>query len=68
MFIGAIAAVQEMNKMSGTYQTDSMFSGNQGTINIQINGELLPRGPLDTLPETYESRQLPVIDEDYKGG
>jgi hypothetical protein len=53
----AINAIKEINKMTGTYGDPSGGFENNGTINIQINGELLPRGVLDTLPNTYETRQ-----------
>jgi len=46
-----ISAVQEINKMSGSYEPSS--SGSQ--INITINSELLPHGELDKLPKTYDS-------------
>ena len=51
-----VQAIQEMNKMSGTYQQDTHNSHN--VVNIQINGELLPRTGLDVLPETFESKQI----------
>jgi hypothetical protein len=57
----AIQAIQEMNKMSGTYQ-EGGNGGNGNIVQIQINGDILPRGPLDTLPETYETRQAQAID------
>jgi hypothetical protein len=53
----AIQGIQEINKMSGSYENQQ--AGNNGNVfNIQINGDLLPRGGLDVLPETYESRKL----------
>ena len=52
-----ITAIQEINKMSGVYQQDQGGMHAGGDINIQINGELLPRGALDVLPNTYETRQ-----------
>ena len=55
-----VQAIQEMNKMSGTYNVDNQQGGN--VYNIQINGELMPRGALDVLPETYESKQQPAIE------
>lgn len=55
-----IAAIQEINRMSGTYGAEGGNSGN--VVQIQINGELLPRGSLDTMPETYENRQLQTIE------
>ena len=58
----SISAIQEINKMSGVYQSDGQFANNSGTINIQINGELMPKGALDVMPETYETRQLTVQD------
>jgi len=54
-----IAAIQEINRMSGTYGADA---GGSNVVNIQINGELFPRGKLDTLPETYESRVVDSAD------
>ena len=53
-----IQALQEINKMSGTY-VDAGNKGNGNVVNSQINGEMLPRGPLDTMPETFETQQLP---------
>ena len=50
----AIQAIQEINKMSGTYTPEGGNSGN--VVNISINGELLPKTGLDTLPDTYEGR------------
>ena len=59
----SIKALQEINKMSGTYETGDNI---QNQVNIQINGELLPRGALDVLPDTYETRQLSnVIEGDF---
>ncbi len=53
----SIQAIQEINKMSGTYaEHGNAASGNQ--INIQINGELLPRGALDQMPETFETKVI----------
>ena len=50
-----ISAIQEINKMAGSYAE----SGNPGNVvNIQINQEILPRGALDTMPVTYDSKQL----------
>ena len=52
----SVQCIQEINKMSGVYNTDNV--GNQGNVvNISINGELLPRGSLDVMPETFETRQ-----------
>ena len=51
-----IAALQEINRMSGSY-ADSM-GGSGNVVNIQINGELLPRGKLDQLPSTYETKAI----------
>ena len=51
-----IQAVQEINRMSGAYQ-DAGNGNTNNVVNIQINGELLPRGNLDTLPETFENRK-----------
>ena len=51
----AIQAIQEINKMSGAYVEQGGNAGN--VVNIQINGELLPRGALDVMPETFETRQ-----------
>ena len=59
----SIKALQEINKMSGVYETGDLNIGNQ--INIQINGELLPRGALDVLPVTYETRLDNVIEGDF---
>ena len=53
----AVAAIQEINKMSGTYDPKQ----SAGPVNITINNQLLPRGPLDTMPETYEAR---IIEND----
>lgn len=59
----AISAVKEINKMSGSYETPG--SGSQGnTINIQINADLMPKGALDVLPETYESKQAALESDD----
>ncbi len=52
----AIAAIQEINRMSGIYNESSGTLGGSNVVNIQINGELLPRGQLDTMPDTYETR------------
>lgn len=63
-----ITAIQEINKMSGVYQDGPGSGGVHNEINIQINGELLPRGPLDQMPETYETRlanQSNVIEGDF---
>ena len=49
----AITAIKEINKMSGTYES----TGTGNVINIQINQDLMPKGALDVLPETYETRQ-----------
>lgn len=51
----AIAALQEINRMSGAY---AEIGGTSNVVNIQINGELLPRGHLDTLPQTYDSKLI----------
>jgi hypothetical protein len=59
----SISAITEINKMSGTYVDQGRPSGPGNVVNIQINGELLPRGPLDTLPESYETRLL-TMDHD----
>ena len=54
----SVQAIQEFNKMDGVYATAGN-TGNQGNVvNIQINGEILPRGPLDQLPETYETKVI----------
>ena len=50
-----IAAIQEINRMSGSYGSEA---GQSNVVNIQINGEILPRGSLDTMPETYENRSV----------
>jgi|LWDU01.1.fsa_nt_gi transposase len=42
----AVSAIQEINRMSGTYEP-KMAGGN---LNITINSEILPRGSLDVLP------------------
>jgi hypothetical protein len=52
----SVQAMQEFNKMSGAYQQEGGNNGN--VVNIQINGDLMPRGALDVLPETYETRVL----------
>ena len=51
----SISAIQEINKMSGVY-AENAAGGFSGDINISINGELMPRGALDVLPETFETR------------
>ncbi len=57
-----IAAIQEINKMSGSYAPE----GQQGNVvNISINGELLPKGALDTLPQTYEGTYREEDDDHY---
>jgi len=48
-----IAAIQEMNKMGRVYEQGTT-DGNH--INITINNEALPKGELDRMPQTYESR------------
>jgi hypothetical protein len=48
-----VQAIQEMNKMAGVYNQDG--GNHNNVVNIQINGELLPKGNLDRLPETFES-------------
>jgi len=45
----SIAAVQELNKMNGAYDTAAQST----SLNITINNELLPRGPLDQLPKAH---------------
>ena len=52
----SIMAIQEINKMSHSYAQPEQQAGN--VVNIQINGELLPRGSLDTLPETFENKAI----------
>lgn len=52
----SVQAIQEMNKMTAAYNDGNQGNGN--VVNIQINGELMPRGNLDTLPDTYENRVL----------
>jgi len=52
----SVQCIQEMNKMSGTY-ADPGNQGNGNVYNIQINGETMPRGPLDVMPDTFETRQ-----------
>lgn len=56
----AIQALKEINKMSGVYENTA--TGN--VVNIQINADLLPRGALDVLPETFETRQKLLEDAD----
>jgi len=49
----AISALDQLNKLAGSYEQQ----GNHGnSINITINGAAMPKGALDKLPETYESR------------
>jgi hypothetical protein len=63
----AIKALQEINKMSGVY-AESVNNTTNNIMQIQINGDLLPRGALDTLPDTYETRmenQSNVIEGDF---
>jgi hypothetical protein len=52
----SVQAIQEINKVSGSYQQEGNFGNSGNVVQIQINGEILPRGPLDVLPETYETR------------
>lgn len=54
----AVQALQEINKMAGTYADAGNIGNNGNTVNVIINGEQLPRGQLDTLPDTYENRIL----------
>jgi len=58
----SVAALQEINKMKGAYQASNPLGGNGNVYNIQINGELLPRTGLDTLPVTYENPQQDQFD------
>ena len=53
-----ISAIQEINKMSGTYHDQTTPTG----INIQINNEVLPRTLLDRMPETFETRRVVIED------
>lgn len=58
----SIAAIQEMNKMSGSYAEQNAASN---VFNIQINSELLPRGQLDELPPVHvieHKKDLPDAD------
>jgi len=48
--------------MKGAYQASNPLGGNGNVYNIQINGELLPRTGLDTLPVTYENPQQDQFD------
>ena len=63
-----IAAIQEINKMSGVYADNASGGINAGgDINISINGDLLPRGALDVMPNTYETRQAALtVDGDFR--
>jgi hypothetical protein len=59
----AIAAVKEINKMSGSYEQGG--SGSHGNVfNIQINNDLMPKGALDVMPETFETRQAALEHDD----
>lgn len=61
----AISAIKELNKMAGSYAETGSGSGSQGNVfNISINNELMPRTSLDTLPETYETRQAVTIEHE----
>lgn len=52
----SVQALQEINKVSGAYAQEGNFGNSGNVVQIQINGEILPRGALDVMPETYESR------------
>jgi len=53
----SVQAMQEINKMNGTYAEAGNTGGMGNVVNIQINGETLPRGALDVRPDPYETRQ-----------
>lgn len=57
----AIQAIKEINKMSGVYE-QGQHQGN--VVNIQINADLMPKGALDVMPETFESRQAQLEHDD----
>ena len=63
-----IAAIQEINKMTGVYAENALGGINAGgDVNISINGDLLPRGALDVMPNTYETRQAALtVDGDFR--
>lgn len=59
----AIQALKEINKMSGSYEIGG--SGSAGNVfNIQINADLMPKGALDVMPETFETRQAALEHDD----
>ncbi len=62
----AISAIQEMNKLSGftNQQAGGSTIQDNRVYNVQINGELLPRGALDNLPQTYDQTKQITHPED----